>query len=349
MRSLLVPAVLLVACTQPAPPSTIEGTSHVVHMELPFGVTREIDLLFVIDDSPAMAAHQANLTANYARLMTVLETMPLGLPDVHIGVTTTDPADGGRLRERPAMSEHFLASELLFDGSRQTNFTGDLGQAFTELASVGAAGSATTTPFDAIRLGISDAVNPGFIRPDAYLLVVVLTAGDDASAISPEQLASLLKTSKSDPSKVIVAAALGACDANGRTATAAPRLSTLLEQFPNRSTRTAICDDDLSRVLELGGGLVKTTLGAPCVPVPLLDVNPDLAGTQPECAVWLTNRDQPTTDDLVLATCDSDHAPPCWRMIDDPAQCFDPPHQKFELAPAAFPGGTILILECLAE
>jgi len=56
--------------------------------------TSEVDLLFVIDNSGSMAGEQANLRANFPALMTQLQAAAGGMPNVHIGVTTTDLGTG---------------------------------------------------------------------------------------------------------------------------------------------------------------------------------------------------------------------------------------------------------------
>src|SRR5947207_6722936 len=56
--------------------------------DIPVVINRDLDLLFVIDDSPSMADKQANLAANFPQFMKVLSSIPGGLPNVHIGVVT---------------------------------------------------------------------------------------------------------------------------------------------------------------------------------------------------------------------------------------------------------------------
>ncbi|MFH2008623.1 MAG: hypothetical protein ABI333_18695 [bacterium] len=76
----------------------------------PQSATRAVDLLFVIDNSGSMAGEQANLRTNYNPLPAVLWSMLGGMPNLHIGVTSTDlgvganditycdqEGDGGRL------------------------------------------------------------------------------------------------------------------------------------------------------------------------------------------------------------------------------------------------------------
>ena len=57
-------------------------------------VNRQIDLLFMIDDSSSMETAQANLKANMGNFMDVLKALPGGLPDLHIAVVTSDMGAG---------------------------------------------------------------------------------------------------------------------------------------------------------------------------------------------------------------------------------------------------------------
>ncbi len=71
---------------------------------------REVDILFMIDNSPSMDPKQNALAKNFPNLINVLQTIPDGsggtsLPDVHIGVISSDMGAGsegfGKLREGP--------------------------------------------------------------------------------------------------------------------------------------------------------------------------------------------------------------------------------------------------------
>jgi hypothetical protein len=52
--------------------------------------TRDVDILFVIDNSISMAEEQTALLAQFEDLMSVLEEISGGLPNIHVGVTSTD-------------------------------------------------------------------------------------------------------------------------------------------------------------------------------------------------------------------------------------------------------------------
>ena len=52
-------------------------------------VNRDIDILFMIDNSSSMAKSQANLVRNFPTFMNVLKMLPGGLPNVHIAVVSS--------------------------------------------------------------------------------------------------------------------------------------------------------------------------------------------------------------------------------------------------------------------
>src|SRR5262245_9716114 len=76
----------------PEIPSPIVATAHAT-------VNRNVDILFVIDDSNGMAGAQLKLASAFPAFLRVLSEIEGGLPDVHIGVVSTDmgtkPLDGG--------------------------------------------------------------------------------------------------------------------------------------------------------------------------------------------------------------------------------------------------------------
>jgi hypothetical protein len=73
-----------------------ETTPHLIELTTPV----KLDLLFMIDDSGSMDDDQANLGRNFPRLMDELRNLPLGLPDLHVGVVSSDLGGKGRARQR---------------------------------------------------------------------------------------------------------------------------------------------------------------------------------------------------------------------------------------------------------
>jgi hypothetical protein len=61
--------------------------------------SREVDLVFVINNSPSMAAHQTRIAENLSRFRNLFHTRDL---DYRIGVLTTDFRE---LRPGPAIPE----------------------------------------------------------------------------------------------------------------------------------------------------------------------------------------------------------------------------------------------------
>jgi len=57
---------------------------------VPQNTDRDVDILFVVDDSRSMQDEQERLSENFESLMTTLKRTRGGLPNVHIGVTSTD-------------------------------------------------------------------------------------------------------------------------------------------------------------------------------------------------------------------------------------------------------------------
>lgn len=169
---------------------------------------RDVDLLFVIDDSPGMAVWQAALTGSFQRLITVLDGMEGGLPNLHIGVVSTDLGTKGALdaiagpdlgagagscsgngkagnlqtNATTLISGNFISDLRNSDGTRATNYTGPLNDAFSAVASLGATGCEFEQPLEAMKLALNNnPSNAGFVRESANLAVVFLTDEDDCS------------------------------------------------------------------------------------------------------------------------------------------------------------------------
>src|SRR6476469_2130592 len=68
---------------------------RVEYKDIPGTVNRDIDILFVIDDSPSMLDKQTNLKNNFPNFINVLNTIEGGLPNVHLGVVTSDLGSKG--------------------------------------------------------------------------------------------------------------------------------------------------------------------------------------------------------------------------------------------------------------
>jgi hypothetical protein len=409
---------------------------RVEYKDIPVTVNRNIDILFVIDDSPSMLDKQTNLKNNFPNFINVLNTIEGGLPNVHLGVVSSDlgtkgaedaqagPGIGsgpgscsgngksGNLQTNMStlVSGTFISDVLNNDGTRTTNYTGSLANAFSAIASLGASGCGFEQHLEAAKRALNNnPANAGFLRPNAFLALVFIQDEDDCSIAKSTLLGSdtatlgplqsfrcnrfghvcaqggadpnamntvgpkggctsaptsqyLTKVSdyvtffkglKSDPSNVIVAAIAGpttpyevelrtppgggsaipavahSCTYNGangpEVADPSVRLKELLDQFPNRSTFSTICQQDLSGALIQIAQLLKTVIGSPCIDGKLADVDPMTAGAQYDCSVSdVRNYGKANQTETVLPQCNNTATPasstnkPCWSIQVDP-------------------------------
>lgn len=167
--------------------------------DLPSNPEKDVDILFLIDSSLSMVAEQQSLQANFPKFMDVLQTLEGGAPNMHIGVATPDlgqkASDGtgsagvqgcsgagqdGELRMAPSVAGRFIIDEES-GGGRNTNYSGPLGAAFAELASVGTGGCGIEQHLGAVERALSNPINAGFLRPEAKLAVIVIADEDDCS------------------------------------------------------------------------------------------------------------------------------------------------------------------------
>lgn len=164
---------------------------------------RDLDILVVVDNSGSMRQEQDSLAANFDRFINVLTTTLGTLPDLHLGVVSTDlgagpyniaactgSGDNGVLQNAPSGAcetpgpEPFIIDSLEADGSRTTNYNGALADAFSCIAKLGITGCGFEQQLEAMRRALngSNAQNNGFLRDNAVLAVLMVTDEDDCSA-----------------------------------------------------------------------------------------------------------------------------------------------------------------------
>jgi hypothetical protein len=166
-----------------------------------------LDILFVVDNSASMTEQQASLAANFTRMIDVLEQLDGPLPNLHIGVVSSDMGtsaaftqpgpsigvigqggctgygDNGALHGGSLVTGNFISDVARSDGTRATNYTGALRDAFTQIATVGAVGCGFEQHLSAMRAALTSPANAGFLRPEANLAVVIIADEDDCSAL----------------------------------------------------------------------------------------------------------------------------------------------------------------------
>jgi hypothetical protein len=187
----------------------------------PQAINRSIDILFEVDNSVSMQPEQANLVANFPVFINILKGLLGGLPDVHIGVITSDmgagvagasitgcgnPNNGVFVDKVSAATDPVCATALLNPGQHfiastnagaQNNFTGDISDVFRCIAQVGTTGCGFEDHLEAVRAALGDPAgdpghdipvraippnNAGFLRSDAYLAVILITNEEECSS-----------------------------------------------------------------------------------------------------------------------------------------------------------------------
>jgi len=401
---------------------------RVEYKDIPVTVNRDIDILFVIDDSPSMLDKQTNLKTNFPMFINVLNTIEGGLPNVHLGVASSDLGTKGASDPQPGpgigtgqgscsgngksgnlqtngstlVTGAFITDLKNTDGTRTTNYTGSLANAFSAIASLGASGCGFEQHLEAAKRALNNnPANTGFLRPNAFLALVFIQDEDDCSinrstligsdtttlgplqsfrcnrfghkctqggnnstemnAIGPKggcaseesgtyltkvaDYVTFFKGLKADPNNVIVAGISGpttpyevelrtppgggtaipaiahSCTYQGmngpEVADPSVRIKQFLDSFPNRSTFSTICQQDLSGALIQIAQLLKTVIGSPCIDGKL--------ATPYDCSVSdVRNFGKANQTEEVLPKCNNDATPasstnkPCWSIQVDP-------------------------------
>jgi hypothetical protein len=172
---------------------------------------RNLDLLFVVDDSFSMDAEQILLTAEFPEMIRVLEQIDGGLPNLHLAVISTDLGAGpysndgcddgagknGEFQSSPRQSGcsapmgPFIRDVDDGTGNRERNYSGTLAETFSCIARLGTSGCGFEQPLEAMRRALngSNPANANFLRKDALLAVIFITDEDDCSTYDTSMFA----------------------------------------------------------------------------------------------------------------------------------------------------------------
>jgi hypothetical protein len=424
---------------QPNPVSVVNNTFQAT-------LNREIDILFMVDNSSSMLPLQAKLLAQFPVFMNVLKMLPAGdgsgmaLPDIHVAVISSDTGPGkfdlgayhcayagdrGQFRSDPRgtctaspfkdPNQHFLSASM---NQAVTNYNGDITAAFTCIAALGDQGCGFEGQLKSVRWALDPfnvpAGNEGFLRPEAFLAVILITNEDDCSVpddsdmVDPTQTTmastlgplwswrcnefghlcqdasgnlvppargpatnlqgcvsndgpsgkltkltdeiSFLKSLKSDPNQIFVAAIAGlptpysvemimqgndtelhpnvvhSCtEPDGTYADPSVRIGQWVSAFGNHGLLDKICTDTFAPSLMQIATELSKLLGPQCIGNNLVDTDLNTPGIQPECQVVDQYVQNGKTIPNVLQSCASNgNTPPCWSFDPDPAKCPGP-------------------------
>ncbi|HEY4182736.1 MAG TPA: hypothetical protein VGM90_38155 [Kofleriaceae bacterium] len=312
-----------------------------------------LDMLVVVDNSAEIAPYKGAIEQALTTAGDYL-AKDGGWSNMHLGVVTADVdcdgTDGVTWRTDPAMtSSRFLIDWRHPNGTRSSNIGSgeNVGSVLARMASPAATGCGVSRPFDAVGRALAD---QQFRRDGADLIVVMLTAVDETSAMSPTDFADLLRGAPGVNGRLFVSMA------GPGTVETQERFAQVWQAFPQRALVTTIdgsLDDAAMLGVRRGPGWWGD--GDMCSQEPLLDQDPAADGVQPSCAF----RDvllSPTTSEVIyehtLPACNGTNAP-CWRVkeVDDKQVCDGHSHglvmhfDRLELPPA----GTHTVGECEAE
>lgn len=185
-------ALLLSGCPDREVSAVPIGQEQVERVELPAAEVSDLDLLFVIDNSGSMEDEQTSLKDNFDKFIEILSTIEGGLPNIHIGVVSSDMGtmngktfvncsqlgDGGALHTSPQLPGVTYLEVLR---GRAPSFPGTLSSAFQALASVGIEGCDMEAHLMSMKRALEPSRNPGFLRAGAALAVILIADEDDCS------------------------------------------------------------------------------------------------------------------------------------------------------------------------
>jgi hypothetical protein len=274
---------------------------------------RRVDVLFVVDDTAAMAPNIGTLADGFAGIVQRL-LVPYGATSFHVGFVRAGGCDASTRAATCGVNapEQFMRAEWC---RTMTNFGGSFADTFSCLADLGTANCGPAKPLAAAVQALAEPAPAGwegFLRPDAYLVIGVVAAQDDASGAPVADLAARLKTLKADPSQVLVSViGPGDCapgDVPG------PRLSELVSQFGANGSYLGLCSGALPAALDRLAEHIGYSIDPPCLSN-VLDTDPSQPGLQASCSVVDRVIGQNGSETISsLPSCDQS-APPCWSLV----------------------------------
>jgi hypothetical protein len=222
----------------------------------------DVDILWVIDNSPSMQQEQQEVGASFAEFIGHLEDTNI---DFHLGIITTD-----------VDADNELAAYLIGDPAVLTTDVEDFEHIFNERVQVGVDGSDKERGLEAAYMAltepmISDA-NDGFLRRDAVLSIIFVSdendcsdrgafpedAGGMACYDQPDKLVPIrdfindFRSLKDDPSDVIASAIVGP-EIQENCEDTVPGSRYLSVAQNTGGVEGNICDEDFTEIMDKMG------------------------------------------------------------------------------------------------
>ena len=215
-----------------------------------------IDILWIIDDSGSMCEEQDNLTRNFEHFIDSMVSLNARFRLAVVTTDVKDPEKQGRFQNNPARtasqvceiqpntsdcpmelpvvidSDNYLIKPDDISGGLRVD---ELRRDFRCIATVGTEGDGFEKGLMAARLAMDDELltthNVGFLREEAYLVIVFLSDENDCSdnytlprqngnecewrreeLVAVQEYVDFFKSIKSDPAKIVVAAIIAPDD-----------------------------------------------------------------------------------------------------------------------------------------
>ena len=156
--------------------------------------SKKIDILWIIDNSGSMSDEQTALGVNFSAFINDFITKDV---DFKMAITTTDVSSAAKKGKMVTGSDTKLTSAKA--DLNEARFKDD----FKNLVKVGTSGSGNEKGLEASE-GFMEKYAASFIRPDAYLAVVVLSDEEDQSSKAVSYYTNLLKSYKAEEGLVKV-------------------------------------------------------------------------------------------------------------------------------------------------
>ncbi len=209
----------LAACQSAAGSAEAAGVGQETDLYISVSPVRQLDLIFMIDNSPSMAPKASKLAQQFPKLLAALEDPSDGrYPDLRVAIIDSDLGTGGaypsgacgptasldannsfgdlgnfQMRGAAGCGANPDALWLEYANGKPKNYdpTMDIGQVFGCLAgNLGAVGCGQEHPLQAFEFAFaanlhqsqSGGLQNTFLRPQAYLGLVILSDEDDCSA-----------------------------------------------------------------------------------------------------------------------------------------------------------------------
>ncbi|HXU82200.1 MAG TPA: hypothetical protein VN914_12435 [Polyangia bacterium] len=263
------------------------------------GFVMPVDLVLIAD--PALLVG-SGAEVRYQQLMSSIGQRRF---DLHLAVLPASPGPAGRLLPRGTD----CAADLPFiDAPRTCGMAPNYDGAVEGLVSclIGPATGLAHQPLEALRLALAEARPGSFLRPDAFLWIIIVGAHDDDSR---DELGELVPVGRYVESLAALRAGVGKVGVS-----VIGRSTSRLRQFAAGATESVLVDfaGDWSYAAELHALRVFNDT-FPCIPPMVLDTDAASPGIRPDCVVSEWVGYQEPTSPQALPRCGSGVIP-CFEV-----------------------------------